>query len=585
MFIHKFRYYKRLTMSASIEVDICENVDIENQNSSYHKYLDVSEKNTIKTMKFYLKNGTQQVCLLVQMDPELIASLDSKYHFVDDIKHEWNCNVCKNRLHYLRTLIDANGEPLFCNITDNNRSRLQRDINKKCRSLIDVYNSNFDFRWRFHIVYNGQIYSPTEGTEADTGIAFRHYSYKTDYVSDNISRFDRKWLPKALDKYCPLLNNLLLKVGKIDDILVSCTELKKLLLKSRYGKTQVSAINWFIDILILWNPYGGEWKKIHFAKRIEIIAKTICRSPYCEGDSESAHIGFFHTINGYILDILENGKSPESVVKMIEERNDPSVYRRKIADPSEGNIRAAEKLCENLVNTIETIEQLESHPGCVKVNKSVNSITSSSSSGTMASAFAEMRKDNMKNKFGGFADRMNIGKPSTAKTLTEIIRDIGDGIINKIEIETCGLSVMYTAHTTLDESDISVNTGHLWCYLNGNMSRFSTKEEVTHIYNFKSGRFNNIIFVLKNAKESLNRYPIKGNCIFPEFLAPKHRGCERAVEKLCRMTNIRIPDSSEISLGMGSSVGYNDNSLVVPVTLHITSGNGNHKHTAKITCI
>ena len=571
-------------MSASIEMDICDSVDAENQTSSYHKYLDVSEKNTIKTMKFYLKNFTQQVCLIVQMDPELIATLDSKYHFVDDIKCEWNCNVCKNRFHYLRTLIDANGEPLFCNVSDITRSTLQRDINRKCRSLINAYNSNFDFRWRFNIVYNSQIYNPTEGKEKETGREFRHYSYTTDNVSDPISSFDKKWLPKALDKYCPLINSLLLKVGKIDDILLSCVELRKLLKKSLYGKTQVAAMDWFMDILKDVKASGNEWISMHFSERIRIIAKNICKSPYCEGDSDSAHIGFFHTINGYVLDILENGKSPAAVVKMIEERNNPSVYRRKTAVPSEGNIRAAEKLCENLVNTIETIEQLESHPGCVRVNKNANTSTSSSS-GTMASAFAEMRKDNVKNKFGGFADRMNTGKPSTAKTLAEIIRDIDNGIINKIEIETRGLSKMYTAHTTLDENDLSVSCGHLWSYLNGNTCGFSTKEEVSHIYNFKSGRFNNIIFVLKNAKQTLNRFPIKGNCMFPEFLAPKHRSCERAVEKLCKMTNIKIPDSPEISLGLGSSVGYDNNRLVAPVTLHITSGNGTHKHMANITCI
>ena len=570
--------------TSSLTMEVCDEVDLEKDTTRYHNYLDVSEKNTIKTMKFYLNNGNDRVCLLIKMDPELIASLDSKYHFVDDIKGEWNCNVCKNRLHYLRTLIDANGEPLFCNFNHNSRSNLQRDINRKCRELINEYCSNFDFRWQFQIVYNKQIYSPTEGIENSTGKAFRHYSYNIDNVSDNLTQFDKKWLPKALDKYCPLINSLLLKVGNIDDILISCIELKKLLLKSLYGKSQVAAIDWFIDILNDVKETGTEWISMHFSERINIIAKNICKSPYCEGDSDSAHIGFFHTINGFVLDILENGKSPAAVVKMIEERNNPSVYRRKTADPSEGNIRAAEKLCENLVNTIETIEQLESHPGCIKVNK--NLITDScSSSGTMSSAFAEMRKDNMKNKFGGFADRMNYGKLSTANTFAEIVKDINDGIIDKIEIETNALTKMYTAHTTLDESDISVSCGHLWCYLNGNTSGYSNREEVSHIYNFKTGRFNNIIFVLKHAKQTLNRYPIKGNCIFPEFLAPKHRSCERAVEKLCKMTDVKIPDSGEISLGVGSSVGYQDNRLIRPVILHITSGNGNHKHSVKITSI
>lgn len=73
--------------------------------------------------------------------------------------------------------------------------------------------------------------------------------------------------------------------------------------------------------------------------------------------------------------------------------------------------------------------------------------------------------------------------------------------------------------------------------------------------------------------------------MFPAFLAPKHRSCERAVEKLCKMTNISIPDSPDISLGVGSSVGWVDNKLVRPVTLHITSANGNHTHRVKITHI
>ena len=99
--------------TSSLTMEVCDEVDLEKDTTRYHNYLDVSEKNTIKTMKFYLNNGNDRVCLLIKMDPELIASLDSKYHFVDDIKGEWNCNVCKNRLHYLITLIDANGEPLF----------------------------------------------------------------------------------------------------------------------------------------------------------------------------------------------------------------------------------------------------------------------------------------------------------------------------------------------------------------------------------------------------------------------------------------------------------------------------------------
>lgn len=551
------------------------------ENHNYHTYVNICKKQKIPVIKVILQSG-KSVSFLIEMDPELIATLDSKHQFTTDILEEWNCRECKNRLHKFRTYVDANGNPIFCTYNHSSRSNLQKSINEKCKKLITAYSKELEYRWLFKFVTNDTLLKLNEGFEAETGRPYLHYSYTPASISDNLSDYDTKWMQKALTKYTPLIHNLLVKIGEINNMLSSCKELKDLLLKSVYGKTQVPAVDWFIKILEKVKNINNYWKNIHFSKQLKIIAETICNSPYCEGDSDSAHLGYYHTINGYILDILENGQSPSAVVKMIEERNNPHNYRRKTAAPSEGNIRAAEKLCENLVNTIETISQLETHPGCVRVNKNVNTTLSGSSS-TMASAFAEMREENNKNKYGSFANRMNNSKPSTANNLAEIVRDINNGIINKIDIETKNLSKMYTAHTTLDKSDTSVSCEHLWCYLNDNTSGFSNKHEVTHIYNFKSGNFNNIIFVLKNAKQTLNQFPIKGNCMFPAFLAPKHRSCERAVEKLCKMTNISIPDSPDISLGVGSSVGWVDNKLVRPVTLHITSANGNHTHRVKIT--
>ena len=73
--------------------------------------------------------------------------------------------------------------------------------------------------------------------------------------------------------------------------------------------------------------------------------------------------------------------------------------------------------------------------------------------------------------------------------------------------------------------------------------------------------------------------------MFPEFLAPKHRSCEKAVEKLNKMTNIQIPAAgNEISLGVGTSAGFADGRLNNSVRLHITSKNGNI-HTVKLTHI
>ncbi len=560
-------------MSQCQEISIADSDSDKDKN--YHTYVNISQRQKIPVIKIILNSG-KSVSFLIEMDPELIATLTSKHHFTNDILGEWNCRECKNRLHKFRTYIDANGNSVFCNYNHRTRSDLQKSINEKCKKLITAYSKELEYRWLFKYVTSNTLLNPHEGNDIKTGTPYLHYSYTPSSVSDNLSNYDIKWMQKALTKYTPLIHNLLVKVGEINDILTSCKELKDLLIKSVYGKTQVPAVDWFIKILEKVKNFNNNWKDIHFSKQLKILAETICKSPYCEGDSDSAHLGFYHTINGYILDILENGQSPSAVVKMIEERNNPHNYRRKTADPSEGNIRAAEKLCENLVNTIETISQLELHPGCIKISK--NNETS------VINAFAEMRKENNKNKYGSFADRINISKPSTASTLSEIIADINSGIITNITIDTTGMNKVYTAHTTLDNSDLSINCGHLWCYLTGKHG-FNNTETVTHIYHFKTGRFNNIMFIIKNARSYITQYPITGNCMFPEFLAPKHRSCEKAVEKLNKMTNIQIPPlGNQISLGVGTSVAYNNDCLIQSIKLNITSSNGNIR-TIKLTHI
>ena len=556
--------------------DLCQPIS-SSYDYNYDKYLEYCENTNIPIISVLLNNG-KKLAFLIEMNPEIIGSFEKKYNFTNDILKEWNCNICKNRFNRLRTFIDANGNPVFCNHNHNLRSNLQKNISVKCKELINKYNT-LDFKWNFRIVTDDLLYTSNsfEGIEQNTGLGYRHYSYKPEFISDKLNINDEQLLVKALHKYSPLLNNLLKKIGLIKNMIDSCNELKALLTKSVYGCNQLPSLNWFINLLNEVSKVSDSWENIFFPKKLAIIAKTICNAPYCEGDSYSAHIGYFHTVNGFILDILENGYTPTSVVKMIEERNNPTLYRRKIAPPSEGNIRAAEKLCENLVNTIETIEQLESHEGCVAIKDSnVNSMTN---------AFATMRKvkENNKNIYGSFASRMK-DSTSNANSLKEIIDDIKLGIINKVEIEKTNLSSVYTAHTTLNDDELSYKVGHLWAYM-GSTYRFKEIETVSHIYHFKIGKFNNIMFIIKNSRETLKNNPINGNCMFPEFLAPKHRSCEKAVEKLNTLTKIAIPETGEISLGMGTSAGFENGKLVNPIKLIITSNNGLYKHTVKITKI
>lgn len=539
------------------------------RDDQYYTYLNKAFNNPINTINVKLSNG-KVISLLIAMNQEVLTKYEKKFKCTKLLFSEWNCMTCVNRFNKLRMYIDADGNPIFCNFNDDSQSEIQKNLNTKCKELIDKYKSDYLYQWAWNLVIvdNDTLFTQGlfEGCDEKTQKEFIHYSYTPDKISDKLNDFEKKFLPKALQKYNHLFNNLFLKIGDISKMILCCSELTKLLEKAVYGKTQIHAINWFISILKKIEKHSNFWSQIDFNIKLKIIAEAICKSSICEGDSESAHIGNYHTINGYILDILENGHDPHSVIKMIEERNDPSKYRRKTAAPKEGNIKAGEKLCENLVNTIETIEQLEKHEGCVKIGLAKEN--------TMKDAFSIMRNKN--DKYSSFADRMSLNTSvlKTIKTISDLIKYINLGYIKKIQIYTKNMSMCYTATTSLEKSDLSLNIDHLWSY-SGNTSRFKTFEEITHIYNIKVGRFNNIIFIVSNSRQTLDKFPIKGNCLFPEFLAAKHRTCESVVEKLNTLTNVQIPKEKELSLGVGTSVTFENGKLMSNVSLKITCKENN----------
>ena len=84
--------------------------------------------------------------------------------------------------------------------------------------------------------------------------------------------------------------------------------------------------------------------------------------------------------------------------------------------------------------------------------------------------------------------------------------------------------------------------------------------DITHLYNIKSKTRNNFHFIVKNARNSLIRYPIKGNCTLPEFLAPKHRNSEKAFQKLMKLTDVSIP-KHDIAFGKACSMTKDNGDL------------------------
>jgi hypothetical protein len=532
------------------------------ENDSYDAYLAESRAHPIPVFSAQTSNGVN-VALVPKMNVMFVNQMGSPFKKLHKlIMPEWGCLHCASRLKSLRLFADANGEPVFCNLKDPMRTERQAKINATCDRLIAAYTKLYPDKWTLEIVTEDTFYSPYEG-ESPEGRPYAHYSYVPSSTTGYLSEVEKNLLVKAIHKYVPLISALLDKVGLMTHIRDSCKELRTLLLKSRYGKTVVPALNWFMSLLdkVTWT----DWESTPWNERLRILGEVICCSSIKEGDSKSAHIGFYQTVNGFIMDIFENGHTPEGVVRLIEERLSPDKYRRKTADPKEAHIKAAEEFCRNIVNTIETTNQLECHPGCVRIQaKPV----------TAQDAFAQMRSPSS-NKYGGFAQKMR--KHSTAQTITEVIADIESGLITGVEMVCDEMEVVYTAHTTLKESDLSVNTKHLWCFLgrNSGYTRFrGGMKKVTHIYQFKTGRFNNILFIIDGARDTLDANPITKNCCFPELLAPKHRSAERAFEKLNSLLPVQIPDTKEaLSIGVGSSVGFEDGRLTTPITLRLISNN------------
>ena len=297
------------------------------------------------------------------------------------------------------------------------------------------------------------------------------------------------------------------------------------------------------------------------------VIKNICKCSIGEDETGGAYIGFYHTINNNILDLLEKGESMSAVVKMISNRNDPSKYRRKTAAPKMAHIEKGEKLFADLKNTIHTVEELEMYDHCFKIQSD-----KASTGMSVSSAFASMRNEaasnRNKNKYSGFAKRCS-GKSDTTNlseisTMSELIEKIKTGEIYDLKISPKTCSNVYTAKTSLDASDLSMpNIGHLWGYLNHESSnlgqRWSSLHfddswlDISHFCHIKTNTRENYIMIVKNSRRSLIRYPINSNCCFPEFLAPKHRSVESVFEKLGKMTKVSVPEYSDIGFGKGTS--------------------------------
>lgn len=523
-------------------------------------------------------SGSQQYLTFKELEKKLLNC----------VKNEWGCSECERRIYHLCKYLDSNLDSFICCHHCESSDKTHKKINDRHKNLVRHYKTmTGGNNWIPVIVDSNQILeskddghcsndflftnTPTHGQE-DDGTPYPHYAYTPSHEFKlPAKRF--KLLNGAFQRYTELFYKLFEKVGVDDDIIHSLKTLYSCLDEATYGKQQKPAILWLYEILKHINSnYGETWKSISPVDKFKCVVDAICASPIGEAEGNQSFIGFYHTINNFILDLLEKGNSIKAVIKMITNRNDPTKYRQKTSAPKEAHIAAAEKLCAGLVNTIHTTRELE-ELGAIRCEKREEDEEKSAAS-SLSSAFSSMRSSaKSKNKYSGFGKRCMASetkktiRPTSLKELFELVesKDIYDLKICK---NCCNNA--YTAKTTLSPDDLSTEVGHLWLYLlgedGGKRWTWTSKWlDITHLYNVKSGVRNNFHFIVKDARDSLTRYPIKGNCTLPEFLAPKHRNSEKAFQKLTKLTDVSIPKygvwGNDIAFGKACSMTKDNGEL------------------------
>ena len=496
-------------------------------------------------------------------------SVPLKHRIMELIFEEWGCSYCRDNCQRLLKFVDKDHKPLLCANYAVSSNPIHEEIYKTACDLVrDYKQTTKGVIWDFIIIdshlrgttrsIDGNIIddilftkSSVKGKCRKTKERFVHYAYTPSnryYITDTKARIMSKAFQKYFARIYELYNNFPIDADMID----SLKTLLGLLDVAIYGSTQKFAVQWLHDnILGIYEKYNTTWDNLSPTIKMQCVLDTIGKSSKGEGENDQSYIGSYHTIIGFISDILENATSMEAAVKLIEARNNPSTYRRKTAAPKAVHIAAAEALCKDFENTIHTVEELEELGAICCAPRSEEA----SGGGAAAGAFASMKADiSKKNKYSGFGKRCSAApNPTTLKELMEMVER---GEIYDIKVDSSSGSNAYTSKTTMNPSDMCVE--HPWLFLNGESktlrwSSFSRWLPVSHIYNIKSSKRDNFHFIVKNARQTLKQWPIKENCTLPEFLAPKHRVAESAFAKLEKLTTITVPTYGEISLGKGFS--------------------------------
>lgn len=486
---------------------------------------------------------------------------------------EWGCTECAVRVSSMSRFVDKNGLTPVCSLSLG-RTRTRREIYDLCNSLIlDYIQETGGLKWNYRFVTENTMHharpNTTKKVKGEPEIrSYPHYSFKPSsnniHINSSAGIRSLSMLNRALDKYCPLLITLFDKMETNEDTLLSFKTLLGIIVAASYGIQILAATKWIIKHIERIVDKGISWRALRWIEKVDIVITAVCDSPISQDTNNDVLCGYFHTISGNVLSLLQTGVSERAVIRMVETRNAPKNYKQTTAPPKAVHVEAARKLFKGLTTIIHTTDELEKLPGCVTVSKNSD----------VDDAFASMSHGGKKKSCNSFAKR--IYKPEIhPKNIRELIELIRSGIVKNLEIMMETPQTVYTARVEGDNitgGDFCVP--HLWAYKTESFTRFEDGyNPITHVYRVKTATRENYHFIVEGARRTLLKNPLTGNCTLAEFLSTKHQKTSgTAFHALTNLTTVGIPERGELSIGFGTSVDK-ANTLTSDVNVRI---NGKH---------
>ena len=334
--------------------------------TALNRQFDSYVKHAMELEPFSAPGGIKFVGVL---DKSLISSKVRRL-----VRGEFNCSHCNKNAALLMRMVGTNTHTGgFCQRVYSSSTPNQGAIYVALNKFFHEVQSNpssaeykFELRVLPHPSYEPKtdsepahatlrsyvgVTTETDRSHQFFGETFRHYSYSGETCDDEFN--DKVYMvQRALDKYTPLINDLLAPLTQNDlrSIRDSLKVLQEDILPSAtYASRLNHGVRWFYSILKKMLRRGSptyapfrEWKIIPAAEKMEIIGNAILGEKIAidEADGEVTMTAY-HQLVGSVWSVLKMDGNRARILRTLEERYCPQKYMRSTAAPSTGKIQNA----------------------------------------------------------------------------------------------------------------------------------------------------------------------------------------------------------------------------------------------------